>query len=162
MSWCPRGPSRSVTSMVVMSAERHQFEMLGAPRGDLPLVGPPERPRRAGHRREQHARQNPPPLPKRARPQPTTQPKLPPTNIELLQPWLHPARDCWSHVHCGIMFCHCYGAINQAVQQSRRPCKRNRRAHRIADRGRVCWRHDFVQLEPRPVLQPVGDGCCPR
>ena len=59
-----------------------------------------------------------------------------------------------------IMFAIGYGAINQAVNNHSAVADQQARLVELQTAVRV-MEQDFVQLEPRPVRQPVGDGWLP-
>ena len=59
-----------------------------------------------------------------------------------------------------IMFAIGYGAINQAVNNHSAVADQQARLLELQTAMRVL-EQDFVQLEPRPVRQPVGDGWLP-
>ena len=59
-----------------------------------------------------------------------------------------------------IMFAIGYGAINQAVNNHSGIKDQQDRLAELQSAVRV-MEQDFVQLQPRPVRQPVGDGWLP-
>jgi general secretion pathway protein J len=59
-----------------------------------------------------------------------------------------------------IMFAIGYGAINQALNHHDALAEQQKRLMELQTAVRV-MEQDFVQLQPRPVRQPVGDGWLP-
>jgi general secretion pathway protein J len=59
-----------------------------------------------------------------------------------------------------VMFAIGYGAINQAVKNNEALVEQQTRLHEVQTAMRVL-EQDIVQLAPRPIRQPVGDGWLP-
>lgn len=59
-----------------------------------------------------------------------------------------------------VMFAIGYGAINQAVKNNEALTDQQKRLHEVQTAVRVL-EQDIVQLAPRPIRQPVGDGWLP-
>lgn len=59
-----------------------------------------------------------------------------------------------------VMFAIGYGAINQAVKNNEGLTEQQARLHEVQTAVRVL-EQDIVQLAPRPIRQPVGDGWLP-
>jgi general secretion pathway protein J len=59
-----------------------------------------------------------------------------------------------------VMFAIGYGAINQAVKNNEGLTEAQARLHEVQTAVRVL-EQDIVQLAPRPIRQPVGDGWLP-
>ena len=59
-----------------------------------------------------------------------------------------------------VMFAIGYGAINQAVKNNEALTEQQARLHEVQTAVRVL-EQDILQLAPRPIRQPVGDGWLP-